>query len=53
MLGKAESNADIPYRFVQSDLGNEGASFFGMAEAPVPVKDSAEYLVAEVSIRPC
>ena len=50
MLRGPESNADIPYRFIQPDLGNEGASFFGMAEAPVPAKDSAEYFVAEVSI---
>lgn len=33
------------YRFVQTDLGNSGAAFFGMKEATTPAEDSVKGLV--------
>ncbi len=35
--------------WTQTDLGNDGAKSFGMAEAPIPLKTSVEFLVATVS----
>ena len=35
--------------FVQTDMGNQGASVLGMPEPPTSVKDSVEFLVATVS----
>ncbi|KAI4281021.1 MAG: hypothetical protein L6R38_003994 [Xanthoria sp. 2 TBL-2021] len=34
--------------FVQTDMGNTGARLFGMAEAPVPTKDSVAGCVAQI-----
>ena len=35
-------------RFVQSDMGNAGARFFGLPQAFVPVKDAAKFMVSQV-----
>ena len=48
-LGLTTSSRFHLYSFVQTDSGNEGARIFGMAEAPVTVMDSVQYVVSTVS----
>lgn len=36
------------HSFVQTDMGNTGAQFFGMKEAPTTTKDAVAYTVNEV-----
>ena len=36
---------------MQTDTGNEGAHAFGMAEAPVKMEDSLNFILNQVSTR--
>lgn len=38
------------FRFVQTDMGNAGAKFVGMAEAPITLDDATAFIVAQVSL---
>ena len=49
LAASADAKAGATCSFVQTETGNEGARFFGMPEAPIPIKDSVDFLVATVS----
>ena len=39
-------------RFVQTDMGNRGARYYGMECATMTVKESAEAIITQVSVAP-
>ena len=48
-MGSCTSLADdVSHSFVQTDLGNAGARFFGMKEATTTIADATNYVVKTI-----